>query len=344
MPVIPNLIERWVLRRNRAPGVMLDLIAGTAFHSASLASNLGFFEHLAQGPKSASDLAELTGCNAEGVRRLLDFLATTKYIVRTGEHYSNSTLTDRWLIKSSPGNVVNFVDNWNSLLVETWAESLEHSVKSGTVKVHFQDWMSLKPGRWAKFTESMTSIAAKPAEEIAALVDLPSGARRLLDIGGNHGLYSAAFCRRYPQLTATIFDVPEALDHEIADQNPQLVMRPGDIRTDDPGSDYDATLISNLIHYFTPKECSALIKRAASALAPGGMMIVSDQSGNAKGSPLIDTFLKMMSLHYFIVTGSDVYSANTVISWMEAAGCRHMKTIKLRTAPGQMLIIAQRES
>jgi trans-aconitate methyltransferase len=202
--------------------------------------------------------------------------------------------------------------------------------------------MSLKPGRWAIFNESMAAMAAGPAEEIATKVDLPASARRFLDIGGNHGQYSAAFCRKNPELVATIFDVPDALEYAIATNNPQFEVREGDIRKDDPGSGYDAVLVSNLIHYFGPEECQAIVRRAAGALAPGGMIIISDQVDSSNNGPLVTAFLQMMSLHYFNMTGSNAYPPGAIVSWLEAAGCKLSRKIKLRSAPGQMLIIGEK--
>jgi len=33
-----------------------------------------------------------------------------------------------------------------------------------------------------------------------------------MDVGGGHGLYSTKFCRSYPDLSATVFDLPQALE------------------------------------------------------------------------------------------------------------------------------------
>ncbi|MBV8688025.1 MAG: methyltransferase [Alphaproteobacteria bacterium] len=342
MPIIPNLVERWALRHNKAPGIMLDLLGANAFHSAALAIDLGVFEHIGAGEKNPAELARLTGCDPEGMRRLLEFLAAAGYVQKKGANYANTSLTNHWLLKSKPGNIANFIHMWNSLLTETWPENLEYALRNGSIRIHLHDWMSLKPGRWAIFNESMAAMAAGPAEEIATRVGLSPDARRFLDIGGNHGQYSAAFCRKNPQLVATIFDVPDALEYAIATNNPQFDIRAGDIRKDDPGSGYDAVLVSNLIHYFGPEECQAIIKRAAGALAPGGMIVISDQVGSSNNRPLVDAFLHMMSLHYFIMTGSNAYAPGAIVSWLEAAGCKVVRKIKLRSAPGQMLIIGER--
>lgn len=342
MPLIPNLLERWALRHNRAPGVMLDLIGATAFHSVGLAIDLAIFDYLADEPKRVADIAGMAGCDQDGISRLLDYLAATAYLKKRGDSYSNTPMAARWLVRSRAGNVADFMLMWRSLLAETWPENLEFAVKNGSIKIHLHEWMSLKPGRWTVFNRSMAVMAQGPATEIAERVDLPVGARRFLDIGGNHGQYSAAFCRRNPSLMATIFDVPEALDYAIATNNPQFDLRHGDIRTDDPGSGYDAALISNLIHYFGPDDCRKIIKRTAETLAPGGLLIVSDQVNSGNNSPLVTAFLQMMSLHYFAMTSSDAYPPNAISSWMEEAGCRPIRDVKLKSAAGQMLIIAEK--
>ena len=52
-----------------------------------------------------------------------------------------------------------------------------------------------------------------PARWIAGAVRLRKDADSMLDIGGGHGHFSAAFCRRHPRLKSTILELPEAIPH-----------------------------------------------------------------------------------------------------------------------------------
>src|SRR5260370_7486596 len=48
--------------------------------------------------------------------------------------------------------------------------------------------------------------------EIVSRVRLPRNAARLLDVGGSHAAYSVLFCRKYPQLHATILDIQPGIE------------------------------------------------------------------------------------------------------------------------------------
>jgi len=59
----------------------------------------------------------------------------------------------------------------------------------------------------------MRALASGSASEVARRTPVPKGARDMLDIGGSHGYYSVALCRRHPGLRAVILDLSEAVKH-----------------------------------------------------------------------------------------------------------------------------------
>ena len=71
-------------------------------------------------------------------------------------------------------------------------------------------------------------------------------AKRSLDLGGGHGLYSIAFSRLNPELEAFIFDLPTVIDEfaseivSVCDGKVKLLS--GDMTKDDLGSDYDVSI------------------------------------------------------------------------------------------------------
>ena len=130
---------------------------------------------------------------------------------------------------------------------------------------------------------------------MARKLRLPSGARQLLDIGGGHGLYSAALCRRHPGLTATVLDLPgsAAVGREIvaaAGMADRVRFRDGDatagdLGSGDLGSGYDAVLCFNLVHHLSPDQIPALFGKAREALAPGGTLAVMDAFADPAAGP-----------------------------------------------------------
>jgi hypothetical protein len=63
------------------------------------------------------------------------------------------------------------------------------------------------PEPLALFWEAMHSLSTFTARELGAHVDLSARAG-LLDVGGGSGAYDIELCRRYPNLRATVFDLP----------------------------------------------------------------------------------------------------------------------------------------
>ena len=89
-------------------------------------------------------------------------------------------------------------------------------------------------------------------ELFLAAVDL-TGRRSLVDVGGGPGTYSILSCQRYPQLRATVFDVPKtiAITREVITQHgmaERIGVREGSWETDDFGRGYDVALLSNVLH------------------------------------------------------------------------------------------------
>ena len=94
---------------------------------------------------------------------------------------------------------------------------------------------------WGIYQRGMRSGIALPANWVARNLPLPKTARAMLDIGGSHGFFSVAICRRYPQLHSTILELPHAIKHaapllEKEEMGDRIVYREGDVLTADLGT------------------------------------------------------------------------------------------------------------
>jgi SAM-dependent methyltransferase len=345
MPITPDFRERVLLSLNQAPGPLLDLLGAAAFRAAGVAAELGVFEHLERAPLSAAALAKTLSIDGEATRRLLDFLVAASYLSRSGDTYANSPMVSRWLVPGRADGIADFFGIWQGVLRELWGE-LDGSIRRGAPETHLHEWLSRDPRRWASFNTAMEALARRPAKELARRVPVPHGAASLLDVGGNHGLYSVAFCRRHPRLHATIFDVPEALPRahrHVAQLGDRITLRAGDILVDDPGAGYDVALISNVIHYFDEAQAGAAIETVARALAPNGLLVVSDQLAGRAPTRALGAFERMLSLNYLTVLGGDVYPLERVTAWLGAAGFATPRRLRLRTVQGQTVLLARKE-
>lgn len=137
--------------------------------------------------------------------------------------------------------------------------------------------------RWADYVTALTEA------EAAALVpeiDL-AGHAGLLDIGGNTGAFALRLLQAYPELKATVMDLPAVcrLGEEFARDRPgasRLRFVPGDARRDTwpgvGGQPADAVLFKSVLHDWPESEARLLLDRAHEVLPPGGRLVVCERA------------------------------------------------------------------
>lgn len=343
MPVITNLVERVVLfKLNLAPAVMLDFIGAMAFRAVIAAWRLGVFEALSPGPLTATQLARRIQADERGTVVLLDALEALGYVESTNGHFSATAMAAKWLPLLGDG--VGFCE----VLVER-LQDVDGSVRRGGPVIDAREWLGQRPDGWREFQAGMVALARMTADDIVAKVRLPASARRLLDVGGGHGLYSIKFCRRYPHLSATVFDLPEGLEvtpATIADEGMEdrVSMQAGDFWRDSFGTGYDVALLFNIIHANLPARNVELLQKVAGALNPGGLVIILDQLMDKVWGGTSRAFAALMGLNLFNLTGGQAYGSQEIADWLGTAGFASPRRIGLLKSPGMSLILGTKAS
>jgi hypothetical protein len=348
MPVRTNLLEHFLfLQLNQAPGPILDLIGAVGFRALAAALRLGVFDALAEdGPQSAAALAGQLHLSERGTARLLDFLTPLGYLRRDGDRYANTPMTTRWLVKSAPASFAPGMLFWAASLEQLW-DGLEESIRAGEPPISMYEWIETRPGVSQIFQEWMVSLAKVAAPEIMSKLPglLPASARRALDVGGGHAMYSVELCRRFPNLTATVLDSPQALNtarQTVAAEGmaERILLQPGDILNGDSGTGFDVALLFNIVHGFEPQGNLALLRRVAAALNPGGVLVIVEQLAGPALGPGTQAGNTMFGLTYFHVLGGGIYTYDQIVGWLAATGFGPARRINLLRAPGSSLILA----
>src|SRR5829696_2518117 len=234
-----------------------------------IGTKLGVFEALREEPLDASRVAERCGLDARGTHKLLFALAGAGYVEDTDGRYALAPVARKWLLADSPSSLAD------KLLLQfhewDWVERAEDYVRTGEpLELH----ASISAEEWPIYQRGMRALAGAAAAETARRLPVPRGARDMLDIGGSHGYFSVALCRRHDTLSATVLDLPEAVEHAAPilaaeGMGEHVVHRAGDALSDDLGTDvYDLVLIAQLVHHFSDEQNRELAARVARA-APG---------------------------------------------------------------------------
>ena len=140
-----------------------------------------------------------------------------------------------------------------------------------------------QPDDWVRnFIHSLYDMARPLAPAIAEALDLPADRPlRVIDVGGGHGGYSLALARRYPLLTATVFELPRVapVAREIiveAGQAGRVTVQEGDFQREELGRGYDIALLFGVLNGEPPEGRPALIHKTFAALNPGGQIVLRD--------------------------------------------------------------------
>ncbi|MFN8490557.1 MAG: methyltransferase [Caldilineaceae bacterium] len=349
MPITPNLVERLLFSPlNQAPGPLLDIWSAVGFRVVLAAVRLQIFDALLPAPLSAPELAQKLQLDAQGTTVLLETLVALGYVHKVNDRYANTAMTEKWLTSSAAVDFSAYVRYWGGLLTERWAD-LEASLRTGQPATDLYAWLAQQPQTAADFQAGMAALAQFLLPEITSKLELPPDIQRLLDVGGGHAFYSIALCRQYPQLTATVFDSPQALQAAAANVaraklEQRITLQAGDFRLDHLGENYDVVLLFNLIHGFTPEVNGHLFAKVSAALRPGGRVVILEQLAGGASTRLGHTLSQLLDISYFHLLGGQVYLYREVTQWLKEAGFIRIQRIKLVRTPGNYLLIGTKVS
>jgi len=348
MPLVPNFLERTLfLTLNQAPAPLLDIWSAIGFRVALAGVRLGIFDTLEEKPHTAAELAQRLQTHPEATSVLLECLVSLGYLRRQDDtHYANTPMTQKWVVRSAEASFSPYFEYWGTMLSSLYDE-LESTLQNGTPRTNLYTWIEDQPQTAAAFQQSMIALAKLGAADLVKQIALPSGAH-LLDVGGGHATYSMELCRQHPDLSVTVFDSPQALvtgraNVQQAGLTARIRFQEGDMLTDELGTGYDAVLLLNVVHGFSPEANLALFHRVAAALKNGGQIIIGEQFPDSAPSKTGKAVVNLLDMSYLHLLGGRVYTYPQLISWLAAAGfggTRRKNLLKL----GSSLVFASKQA
>jgi len=266
----------------------IEFLINVHFPSAALTVALerGLFWRFDGRPQSIEALAGSLEMSPEICRNWLRMLASLGLLEEVDGGYVLSDVAQTAIIQSHDAG------SWSELAIEErkrWPRDLalidrlfatgpiEHPLgnSSGQLSDYVQD-MAEDPKRAYQFTHMLYGLHRPLAEDIARQLDL-DGATRLLDIGGGSGVVSLALLSKYPELTATVVDIPNvcAVGRQIADSTPEagrITYHPANFRLDDFPGRFDLILSCDIMGYD-----EKLVEKIAASLDVGGRFVIVDR-------------------------------------------------------------------
>lgn len=295
------------------------------------AVKLDVFSLLDGQGRSAAELAQKLGADERTLELLLNALVAIRLLSKSGQVYANTPVALTHLVKHGPQYVGHLLllhdaewDNWGKL---------EEAIKTGRSPVT-RHVFETDPALGANVLSVLHRIGQQSGPDLAKRLGL-NHARTMLDLGGGAGTNAIAFCRVYPTLSATVFDLATTLpltERTVKDAGLEgrIALKSGDFNRDSLGGPYDLVLMSDILHYQNLATNAALVKKIHGHLNPGGRLVIKDRFLDVSGTS--PAWTAAFAVHILVNTEQGAcYRTAEAMQWMHDGGYVSVEEIE-RTA------------
>ena len=336
--------------RALSPVPLMQLATGFwAFKTLAAAHELDLFTRLSgTAGTTADELAEALAIEERPAQMLLTGCAALGLLDKNNGRYGNGPLTEEFLVRGKPYYFGGFVQMLDQRLYPGWGR-LTEAIRTNRPTTWDPDRQSSlfdgeDPQLLAVFWEAMHSLSTFTARALGRAVDL-SGARRLLDVGGGSAAFDIELCRRYPDLTATVYELPKVADIAAAKVKEagladRINTATGDFFAESLPGGHDTILLSMILHDWAPDRCRTILEKCWAALPSGGQVIIAELLVNDErtGPPPA----ALMSLNMLVETEGRNYTPAEYTTWLSDLGFQDTRTVWFEAAGANGAVIARK--
>ena len=305
------------------------------------AVELRIFDALENAALTSEEAAARLALEPKAAELLLNALAAVELLHKNAALFSLADTARQYLLRSSPYYVGDMI-RFESSLWNCW-EKLPEAIRSGKA-VRPANMYQDDVNETETFISAMDSLvkARGDSDVVASALDW-SHIGEFLDVGSGPATYPIALCKKFPNLHATIFDLPVTLNitrHFIraAGMEDRIRLIAGDYRKDAIPGDYQVIFLSNVIHGEDYAKNEALIGKLAKNLEPAGRIVIKDHIlDDSRAKPAVGAIFSLLML--LTTAGGRCYSFNEIRTWMEAAGLSEVEQINLSSPLTSSLVI-----
>lgn len=295
------------------------------------AVNYDIFTILSEESKTAKQIAGEIGTDFRLTEKLLNALVALQLLTMVSEKYSNTALAETFLVKGTPfyqGNSIKLGAKYAD-----WSK-LGQVLKYGRIQREIDEQSEGEGIFDESFILAMKESAV--CGELQRTVEVISkftwfkNAKKLLDLGGAHGLYAIALAKENPELETVIFDFPHVV--EIAKKfinqykmSDRVKVQAGDFTKNGIGNGYDIVLISNIYG----QRIEEAFGKIYSALNENGIFILKNWiiDKNRIGSPA--SALNDLDMCFWGEGDFHIYSIDEYVDLIEDYGFRIADVAKI---------------
>lgn len=246
-----------------------------------LAAALKLADHLADGARTAAELAPVTGTHAPTLHRILRTMASLGLFTEDAGHRFTLRPLGAVLKSGTPSHAAAL-----TLGGEMFSRSFDDFLYSAqTGKTGFAqafgmpifDWLAEHPTEAGLFAQTMVGFHGMEPPAVAAGYDF-SKFKTIADVGGSTGNMIATILSRYATPKGVLYDLP----HVVADAPAVLRARGVADRVRIEGGSFfdgvpagaDAYVLSHIIHDWNEEQCLTILGHCRRAMGSNGRLLL----------------------------------------------------------------------
>jgi hypothetical protein len=300
-----------------------------------VAARLALADLVADGPKTAAELAAATSTDGPSLGRFLRALTSLGIFAEDAEgRYRQTALSDT-LRRDHPESIRHWAMMLGARFVWEPCAELHEAIRTGQpaferiYRSPFFEYLAEHPDDAAVFNAAMSSLPAYIAAVVGAY-DF-SGFARIVDVGGGHGALLAGILSAHPHVRGVLYDLPAVVAGASAVRSGPIVDRceivGGDFFDGVP-AEADAYLLSGIIHDWNDEAALKILKNCRRALAPDGRLLLLE----TVLTPSSDPARRLMDLLMMVLTGGRERTESEFRSLLRNAGFSLTRVISTKGA------------
>jgi hypothetical protein len=277
-------------------------------HILSTIAELGVADHLADGPRSAEELAAQIGCDADALHRLLRAGAVFGMVRLDGSGRFRATRLTKVLRANHPSAAAEWCRYIGAAAQQAAWTDLTGAVRSGESafrRVHGMsmfEWFDAHPDEGRSFSAGLGGLTRAEAPAIVSGYPFPK-AGVVCDVGGGQGVLLGEILKARPALRGVLVESVTVLEQARTYLCTQSLDHRVDLVEGDLFGAIDAIadiyLLKWVLHDWDDETCERIIRSIAATMPEGARLVVieGDQAHN-----IVDPRFSMIDLQMLVVT------------------------------------------
>ncbi|MBI1373393.1 MAG: methyltransferase domain-containing protein [Phycisphaera sp.] len=305
----------------------------------------GYFDTLAESPKTADDVAAATGTSPRGARVILTALVSLELLARDDDgRYRLTAESDAFLVSGRPAYRGGIIRHTSTQLIPRWM-GIHDVVRTGR-PVSSVNQQGAGAEFFEQFVESLFPMSRAAAAALAGELRIAeaSDTVSVLDIAAGSGVWSITLAEQSPHVRVTAVDWPGVIPvtKRVAERQgvaDRVTFVEGDLKEADFGSGHHVATLGHILHSEGEQRSRDLVAKVHDALAPGGTIAIAEwiMDDDRRGPAGAALFAVNMLVN---TDEGDTFTFAEMSSWLADAG---FVNVRLFDAPSMSpLILADR--